>query len=488
MAMIDRYKTPRRSPSPTRLPQKPRTTIVLALLTTALILLFLSFSPFRTNPTPGPLFSVIIDAGSSGSRIHVFAFSQQEGSLPLLDLNRTAVLRTSPGLSSFVDEPVKAGDSLEELLWFAKQNVGQDSVGSTEIRLMATAGLRLVDGDVREKVLESCRGVLRESGFKFEDDWASVIPGYDEGLYAWTAANYALGKLGGDLQKTIGIIELGGASAQLTFVSDEVLPTEYMHILKLGKTTYNLYSNSFLHFGQNSAEQSLHELLKSGSIKSTGDPCMPKGYSYEKEMLEIKGTGNFTECQSVSFDLLRNGKENCTFQECRIGSAFVPDLQGHFLATENFFFTSKFFKLDRKSPLSHISSAGEKFCGEDWVTLKERYSSTDEEELSRYCFSSAYIVAFLHDSLGIPMDATRIEFANEVGDIQAEWALGAFIVQRMASISKNSASIFKSTLAPVFLILSLSLFIYLSVAKYRRPQTKTIYDLEKGRYIVTRVA
>jgi hypothetical protein len=33
--------------------------------------------------------------------------------------------------------------------------------------------------------------------------------------------------------------------------------------------------------------------------------------------------------------------ENCTYQECRIGSAFVPDLQGQFLATENFFFTSK---------------------------------------------------------------------------------------------------------------------------------------------------
>jgi GDA1/CD39 (nucleoside phosphatase) family len=51
--------------------------------------------------------------------------------------------------------------------------------------------------------------------------------------------------------------------------------------------------------------------------------------------------------------------------------------------------------------------AGKKFCGEDWMTLKERYSTTDEEELPQYCFSSAYIVAFLHDSLGIPMDATR---------------------------------------------------------------------------------
>lgn len=44
------------------------------------------------------------------------------------------------------------------------------------------------------------------------------------------------------------------------------------------------------------------------------------------------------------------------------------------------------------------------------MTLKERYSTTDEEELSQYCFSSAYIVAFLHDSLGVPMDASRYNY------------------------------------------------------------------------------
>lgn len=35
---------------------------------------------------------------------------------------------------------------------------------------------------------------------------------------------------------------------------------------------------------------------------------MPRGYPYEKEMLEVKSTGNFTECRVVSSDLLKIGK------------------------------------------------------------------------------------------------------------------------------------------------------------------------------------
>lgn len=42
---------------------------------------------------------------------------------------------------------------------------------------MATAGMRMLDVEVQEKILESCRKVLRSSGFKFSDDWASVITG-----------------------------------------------------------------------------------------------------------------------------------------------------------------------------------------------------------------------------------------------------------------------------------------------------------------------
>jgi apyrase len=39
--------------------------------------------------------------------------------------------------------------------------------------------------------------------------------GAEEGIYAWIAANYAMGTLGGNPKHTTGIIELGGASAQV---------------------------------------------------------------------------------------------------------------------------------------------------------------------------------------------------------------------------------------------------------------------------------
>lgn len=421
-------------------------------------------------------------------------------------------MRVTPGLSAYSGEPERAGASLADLLEFAKGRLAKDQWGKTDVRLMATAGLRMLELEVRESILESCRRVLRSSGFRFQDDWATVIAGSEEGIYAWVAANYALGALGGDPQKTTGIIELGGASAQVTFVSNEPLPAEFSRALKFGETTYNLYSNSFLHYGQNVAHELLRELLSSRSPKSSAesvqqeiliDPCSPKGYSYVGKPAGVLNSeldhqsiaqagGNFSACRSAASMLLQKEKGNCLYQQCHKGSTFIPKLHGSFLATENLFFTTKFFGLSPTSSLSDLMLAGEQFCKEDWSKLKEKYHTLAEEDLSRYCFSSAYIVALLHDSLGIGLEDTRIEFSNRVGNIQVEWALGAFVMQTVATRSYHSgwiSSVAQNDSLVLLLFVGSALLIFAAwlVSKWRRPQLKTIYDLEKGRYIVTRV-
>lgn len=88
----------------------------------------------------------------------------------------------------------------------------------------------------------------------------------------------------------------------------------------------------------------------------------------------------------------------------------------------------------------------------------------------------------------------RIGVSNQVGNIPLDWALGAFILQSTAKLDlehahwiANIIRIDSPTLLMIIAIFLVLMFTAWSVSKWRKPQLKTIYDLEKGRYIVTRV-
>lgn len=120
----------------------------------------------------------MIDGGSTGTRIHVFQYRIMNGA-PEFDFGKKGLvsMRVNPGLSSYAEDPEGAGGSVGELVEFGRKEVPKEFWGNTEVRLMATAGLRLLEVGVKDRILESCRRVLRISGFKFRDDWASVISG-----------------------------------------------------------------------------------------------------------------------------------------------------------------------------------------------------------------------------------------------------------------------------------------------------------------------
>ena len=63
---------------------------------------------------------MVLDAGSTGSRIHVFKFQQDKTGLQLLS---DTFVQLKPGLSSFVDTPAKAADSLQPLIDVALKTV-----------------------------------------------------------------------------------------------------------------------------------------------------------------------------------------------------------------------------------------------------------------------------------------------------------------------------------------------------------------------------
>ncbi|MED6174352.1 putative apyrase 6 [Stylosanthes scabra] len=254
-------------PSTTTSASKSRFAVIATLLLTLLFLvtykIISSKSSSHLSSQKAVRYGVIIDGGSTGTRIHVLRSSGGGGDGKKREVLDLGSMRVNPGLSSFAKDPEGAGRSIRELVEFGKGKVPREKWAHTEIRLMATAGMRLLGLEAQGRILEACRTVLRSSAFKFRDDWASVITGSDEGMYAWVIANYALGTLGGDPLDTTGIIELGGASAQVTFVSRETADSGSSRIVKFGNTTYNLYSHSFLHYGLNVAHDSWREALVS---------------------------------------------------------------------------------------------------------------------------------------------------------------------------------------------------------------------------------
>ncbi|RWW69874.1 hypothetical protein BHE74_00022504 [Ensete ventricosum] len=185
--IMDAPKFPTRPPAarffsfPTKNPSsahKPHSRSLWLSIASSVVFVVLVYLAAASRSPPPPLrFGIIIDAGSSGTRIHVFGSKGESGAIPSLVPGSTAVMRVTPGLSSFSGDPERAGASLEELLEFAKGKVAKDRWRDTEVRLMATAGLRMVDMGSRERILESCRRVLRLSGFRFKNEWATVIPG-----------------------------------------------------------------------------------------------------------------------------------------------------------------------------------------------------------------------------------------------------------------------------------------------------------------------
>lgn len=68
------------------------------------------------------------------------------------------------------------------------------------------------------------------------------------------------------------------------------------------------------------------------------------------------------------------------------------------------------FGLAPRASLSELEVFGRHYCNNDWDKLKNQHGDVDDLDLLRYCFFSAYTVALLHDSLGIPMHDKRYFF------------------------------------------------------------------------------
>jgi guanosine-diphosphatase len=134
----------------------------------------------------------MIDAGSTGSRIHVYKF---HNCLAVPTLEHETFEQIKPGLSSYANSPLQAAESLDALLDIAVAEIPKELQLCTPLAVKATAGLRLLGEEQSRAILEAVEKRIN-TNYPFplpQKDGVIIMEGKDEGVYAWITTNYLLG-------------------------------------------------------------------------------------------------------------------------------------------------------------------------------------------------------------------------------------------------------------------------------------------------------
>ncbi|KAF9153468.1 Guanosine-diphosphatase [Linnemannia schmuckeri] len=359
---------------------------------------------------------LMIDAGSSGSRIHAYKFNYCKAT-PELESEVFEMLK--PGLSSFGDDAQGAAQSLDPLLRVALKSVPAFLHKSTPVAVKATAGLRLL-GDVKSnRILEAVRHRL-ETVYPFpiiDEQGVAVMDGGDEGVYAWVTVNYLLGRINSmEKTPTVAIMDLGGASTQIAnkainnyVVEHPINNTEDIEL---------------------SADEYLH-------------PCMPvdtrKSYMHgEKEVTLIGVSDTANECRRVVEAIFYKDKA-CILNPCSFAGVYQPSLTTSF--NSDIYAFSYIF--DRITPflagsdvpiqditLQQLEELTDRVCVADETAFKEFDSIAEAKselgKIAEMCMDLNYIYGLLHHGYGIPKDR-KINLTKKIRDYETGWCLGASI-------------------------------------------------------------
>lgn len=350
-------------------------------------------------------YRLVIDAGSSGSRIYVYHISEGEnGKMPEIKIVDSK--KVTPGVSEFPNNPERVYLQMDTLLEFAQSKIDKKYWTKTELHLMATAGMRLLTSEEQNSTMEALTGFFTK-GTPFDFQEAIVLSGQYEGLYGWTALNYLDDHFAAD-QSRESLLEMGGASTQIAFVSEDANNENVVH-RKYGDVEFDLYAKSYLEMGQDRA------------ITIAGVPaCFPKGYQLDNSL----GIGDFNRCGEEIVGIFNQYCAENPKADCLFNTAFKASDADQYAAISAFYYTLDFFGFNGKVDLDDLKQKGENFCGMSWEEVRKEFENAEEIYLRAYCFNASYFYTLFTQGYGMDNDFV-IESKNDVDGSEITWTLGA---------------------------------------------------------------
>ncbi|XP_010944173.2 ectonucleoside triphosphate diphosphohydrolase 3 isoform X2 [Camelus dromedarius] len=435
------------------------TFVVLLLSTVVLVTITVIQIHQKEVLLPGLKYGIVLDAGSSRTTVYVYQWpAEKENNTGVVSETFKCSVKGS-GISSYWKKPQDAPKAFEDCMQKVKRQVPAHLHGSTGIYLGATAGMRLLrlqNETAANEVLASIQNYFKSQPFDFRG--AQIISGQEEGLYGWITANYLMGNfLERNLwhmwvhpngAETVGALDLGGASTQISFVAEEkVGQNNSSTTVSLYGYEYMLYTHSFQCYGRNEAERRFLALLLQNSTTKTKvtNPCYPRNYtttfigadvfgslctadlrpkSHDPSNITFEGTGDPSLCREKVASLF-NFKACHDQRNCSFDGVYQPKVKGSFLAFSGLYYTANALNLSGSFSLHTFNSSTWNFCLQDWSQLPLLLPRFDEGYARSYCFSAHYIYHLLVHGYKFTEETwPKIHFEKEVGNSSIGWSLG----------------------------------------------------------------
>lgn len=384
-------------------------------------------------------YSIVIDAGSTGSRIHVFKLFHDKNNenpdktLDIRLVSQVLEIKIKPGLSSYAKSPDQATESLKPLLEKALTVIPKEYQSLTHISLKATAGLRLISEKLANKILGNIENLFKKYPFVSESNDVGILDGKYEGIYSWLTLNYALNHFYSKKESTTCSLDLGGGSTQITFIplnKVETKENDYVVDFNVHDTKYNIFAKSYLGFGLLSARMDMFnkDLHKRLQINQTIDPnqltsvCIPSGQSFTWTQqgvdYSIKGASNknlnsFNNCYKTALKIIKNKIQAPS--ELKDKSLYAFSFYYDRLKSANLIPSSGGIV-----KISEILQKALNICDHD-ADLTTDSTNKDRPFL---CMDLTYIYTILTEGFGIP-NTKEIHVLESVNNMNINWALGA---------------------------------------------------------------
>ncbi|CAI5658588.1 ectonucleoside triphosphate diphosphohydrolase 1 isoform X1 [Oreochromis niloticus] len=426
----------------------PVTIIIIIVIGVIAIVALVTVAVLQNKSVPQKYkYGIVLDAGSSHTALYIYQWpAEKDNNTGRVEQTHSCKVK-GKGISSYASEPWKAGESLKECMGEAENTVPKERAHETPLYLGATAGMRLLDivnSSASKNVFQAVEKALQNSPFSYQG--ARILSGQEEGAFGWVTVNYLDDRLKQGL-KTTGALDLGGASTQISFISDNFdgseSPINSVNFRLYGND-YNLYTHSFLCYGKDQVLKMVLANQTQSGATTVLDPCFHSGYNETKnysvlydspcvsgrkpqeapEKFDHIGKGNFQECQKAVKSVFNF--TFCKHSRCSFNGVFQPPLQGPFGAFSAYYFVMNFLNLtDTSMPLETVKQKLSQYCGTSWDKIKRQHPTVNVKYLAEYCFSGTYILTLLTEGYDFTAETySNIKFIKKIKGSDAGWTLG----------------------------------------------------------------